>query len=424
MNVAESQGLAGILEDAGWTKVQNKQDTDLLIFYTCCIRESAEDTVYGNIGAAKAIKKKNPNMIIALGGCMAQKKGTAEKIQRSYGHVDILFGTAHPYRLLDYIDEWQQKKTLYLATNGKRDMDITMPTLHDSKVFAKVNIMNGCDKFCTYCIVPFVRGREVSRNFDSIVEECKQLIQDGYKELTLIGQNVNSYKYNDKNFAQLLDTVSKLPGKFRVKFISPHPQDMSDEVVKLVANNQNVAKVVHLPLQSGSNRILKKMNRTYSRERFMDLVNNIRHNCPECSITTDIMVGFPTENENDFLDTLDIVNRAKFNSIFSFVYSIRSGTPAAKMEGQIDAATKKERIVQLIKLQSTIGQAHASNAVGKVYNALCVQYDNDKALCRTICDKLIILSKDSASIGEFVDIEVTANKNSNLIGKLYKRKII
>jgi tRNA-2-methylthio-N6-dimethylallyladenosine synthase len=417
MNVAESQGLSGILEDAGWVKAQVKQEADLLIFYTCCVRESAEDKVYGNIGAAKIFKRNRPNMMIALGGCMAQKKETSTKVAKSYPHVDIIFGTAHPYKILDYIREREQSDTTVLALGGKRDMNVLMPTLHDSPVCAKVNIMNGCDKFCTYCIVPYVRGREVSRSFDSIVQECEMLVSKGYKELTLIGQNVNSYKYH-KGFAELLDTVGKLPGKFRVKFTSPHPQDINQDLIDVVARNPNVAKVIHLPLQAGSDRILELMRRTYTRDRYMQLVHDIRKACPECSITTDIMVGFPTETELDYQDTLDIVKRARFNNIFSFVYSRRSGTPAARMDGQIDIDTKRDRITRLIDMQSDIGHLHALNAVGKEYEVLCVGHDGVKALCRTICDRLVVLPKDEIDIGEYRQVRITKAKNSNLLGEL------
>ncbi|MCL1944292.1 MAG: tRNA (N6-isopentenyl adenosine(37)-C2)-methylthiotransferase MiaB [Firmicutes bacterium] len=418
MNVAESQGLSGILEEAGWIKATDKSQADLLIFYTCCIRESAEDRVYGNIGAAKAYKKAKPSMIIALGGCMAQKKETTAKVQKSYSHVDIIFGTAHPYKILDYIAQKEQTKSMVLALSGKRDMDIAMPTLHDSTVSAKVNIMNGCDKFCTFCIVPHVRGREVSRNFDSIVAECEQLLKNEFKEITLIGQNVNSYKYENYNFADLIQTIGDLPYKFRLKFTSPHPQDITQQVIDVVANNPNLAKIIHLPLQAGADRILQKMNRTYTRERFMKIVHDIRTACKDCSISTDIMVGFPTETEEDFLDTLDIVERAKFNNIYSFVYSKRSGTPAARMEGQISPTVKRDRITRLIQSQSLIGNQHALDVVGREYEVLCVAHDGNKALCRTICDRLVLLKHTDIAVGEFGFIKVVESKNSNLVGSL------
>lgn len=418
MNVAESQGLSGILEEAGWIKAENKAEADLLIFYTCCVRESAEDKVYGNIGAAKAYKKARPNMLIALGGCMAQKKETTAKVQKSYSHVDIIFGTAHPYKILDYIAQKEQSDTMVLALEGKRDMDVYMPTLHDSDVCAKVNIMNGCDKFCTFCIVPYVRGREVSRSFDSIVAECEQLLKDGYKEITLIGQNVNSYKHEGRSFADLIDTVGKLPFKFRLKFTSPHPQDITQDVIDVVANNPNLAKVIHLPLQAGSDRVLKKMNRTYTRDRYMQLVADIKKASPECSITTDIMVGFPTETEEEFLDTMDIVNRVEYNNIYSFVYSKRSGTPAAKMDGQIDAATKRDRITRLIKAQSEIANRVAARVVGKQYEVLCVAHDGNKALCRTICDRLVLIPSSEIAVGEYKEAVVLKTRNSNLIGEI------
>ena len=418
MNVAESQGLSGILEEAGWVKAESKSDTDLLIFYTCCVRESAEDKVYGNIGAAKAYKKSNPNMLIALGGCMAQKKETAAKVKKSYSHVDIVFGTAHPYKILDFIKQKEQSKTMLLALDGKRDMDVVMPTLHDSDVSAKVNIMNGCDKFCTFCIVPYVRGREISRNFDSIVQECQQLLTDGYKEITLIGQNVNSYKFEGNNFADLIHAVGSLPFKFRLKFTSPHPQDITQQVIDIVANNPNLAKVIHLPLQAGADRVLKKMNRTYTRQRYLQLVDDIKKASPECSITTDIMVGFPTETEEEFLDTLDIVQRVEYNNIYSFVYSKRSGTPAAKMDGQISPSVKRDRITRLIKAQSQIGSMLAARVVGKQYEVLCVAHDGNKALCRTICDRLVLLPASTIDVGEFRQVTITSCKNSNLIGEI------
>ena len=324
MNVHESEKLAGILEEMGYTKCQNQNDADIILFNTCAIREGAQDRVFGNVGALKRLKKQHPEKIIAVCGCMPQQSEVAEKLYKTFPFIDIIFGTHNVSDLKDLIEKRKQGRVLEIVED--RPICEHKSIVRDSNEHAFVNIIYGCNNFCTYCIVPYVRGREKSRAKSDILAEVKSLVDDGYKKITLLGQNVNSYG-NDStengNFAQLLNDICKIDGDFKLTFMTSHPKDLSDEVIQVIKNQDKILKEIHLPVQSGSNRILKLMNRKYTREHYLGLIDKIKTAIPNVSLTTDIIVGFPSETEEDFEQTLDLIKQVKYDGIFAFIYSPR-----------------------------------------------------------------------------------------------------
>ena len=334
MNVHESEKIAGILEELGYTPAGSIEESDIIVFNTCCIRDTAEKRAFGNIGAVKPIKKKNKDLIVAVVGCMTEQKGYDKIFKEKYPYVEIVLGTGNLNLLKEkIIEKREQRKKTYLTQSCNDPIDETVPQSRTSYPNAWVNIMYGCNNFCTYCIVPYVRGRERSREPEEILKEVRSLVEGGYKEITLLGQNVNSYgnDFSDRpevNFANLLKAVSEIPGKFRIRFMTSHPKDLTEEVVDVIASSDKIMNNIHLPVQAGSDAVLKKMNRKYDRAHYLALIDMIKTKLPGVGITTDIMVGFPTETEQDFLDTL---------------YSVRKGTAAATMP-QIDYQTKRRRI--------------------------------------------------------------------------------
>lgn len=356
MNVHESEKIAGILEDKGYQPCQTREEADIIVFNTCAIREGAEDRVFGNVGNLKKMKKKNKDLIIAVCGCMTQKKQTAEYLMKTFPFVDIVIGTFNLTKLGQYIDNLKNKRQLEIWEEG--DIDETLSYKRTSGDNAWVNIMQGCNNFCTYCIVPYVRGREKSRSPENIVNEIKQIISENkYKKITLLGQNVNSYGNdieNGLNFAGLLKMICSLEGDFKLSFMTSHPKDLTDEVIDVIAKKDKIEKYIHLPAQSGNNRILKLMNRRYTREKYLEIIDKIRSKIPNCRITSDFIVGFPTETDEEFEDTYDLVEKVRFDSIFAFMYSPREGTVASKMEGQVDEKVKHERVNKLLNLEKII----------------------------------------------------------------------
>ena len=356
MNVHESEKIAGILEGLGYTPCEKREDADIIVFNTCAVREGAEDRVFGNVGNLKKMKKKNKNLIIAVCGCMTQKDQTAQKLMATFPFVDIVLGTFNLTRLGYFIEAVKKGRQLEILKEG--EIDEVLPYKRTSGENAWVNIMQGCNNFCTYCIVPYVRGREKSRTEENILKEIRDLIKEGkYKKFTLLGQNVNSYGNDLKdgtNFAKLLHDICALEGDFKLSFMTSHPKDLTEEVIDAIASEDKIEKYIHLPAQSGNNRILKIMNRNYTREKYLGIIDKIRKKIPSCRITSDFIVGFPGETDEEFEDTYSLIEKVRFDSIFAFMYSPREGTVASKMENQISDKVKHERVNKLLTLEKRI----------------------------------------------------------------------
>lgn len=372
MNASDTEHYAGQLEELGYMPAEDFHAADVIIVNTCCVRESAEKKIAGKIGELKNVKTKNPEVVICVAGCMAQKDG--EKLLKKHPQVDLLLGTA-------YVNDFKNILTDYLA--DRKGALYTDLTIHQSEFEGKmvrqstfsawIPIMYGCNNFCTYCIVPYVRGRERSRAIENIVAEIEQAVKEGYKEFTLLGQNVNSYgkDFGEKDaFAKLLRRVNEIEGVERVRYMTSHPRDMNEEVIKAVAECEHVCENFHVPFQAGSDEILRKMNRGYTREKYLELIKMIRSYVPDAAITTDIIVGFPGETEQDFEDTLALVQEVGFDAAFTFIYSKRSGTPAAKMEGQVPLDVKKDRLNRLMEVQNLSSLRRNEEMLGKVVEVL------------------------------------------------------
>ncbi len=423
MNIHESEKIAGILVKMGYKETTIESEADVIVFNTCCIRENAEDRAEGNIGALKKLKRHKKDLIICVGGCMTQQKGFADKFLKSFPFVDIVFGTHN----LENFEELLNKKLL----SKKRVVDIWekegkivegTPKFRTSFPNAWVNIMYGCNNFCTYCIVPYVRGRERSRAINDVVNECKDLVKQGYKEITLLGQNVNSYGKDLENasFCKLIEEISKIDGKFRLRFMTNHPKDLTEDLIKAIANSDKACKSIHLPIQSGSNHILKLMNRHYTREDYLDKIKILRSYIPDIAITTDIMVGFPMETDEDFEDTASIMKEVGYSGAFTFIYSKRAGTPAASMEGQTPEEVSKKRIMKLIDLQNNFNREQSKEYLGKTIEILCEGYDNkkDKYLGRDTYGRMAYFNSSVDLIGKFVNVKITETGGISLIGEI------
>lgn len=426
MNVHESEKIAGILEELGYTPAGSIEESDIIVFNTCCIRDTAEKRAFGNIGAVKPIKKKNKDLIVAVVGCMTEQKGYDKIFKEKYPYVDIVLGTGNLNLLKEkIIEKREQGKKTYLTQSCNDPIDETVPQSRTSYPNAWVNIMYGCNNFCTYCIVPYVRGRERSREPEEILKEVRSLVEGGYKEITLLGQNVNSYgnDFSDRpevNFANLLKAVSEIPGKFRIRFMTSHPKDLTEEVVDVIASSDKIMNNIHLPVQAGSDAVLKKMNRKYDRAHYLALIDMIKTKLPGVGITTDIMVGFPTETEEDFSDTLDLVRKVRYSNAFTFIYSVRKGTAAATMP-QIDYQTKRRRITELIALQNEITKQLSEEYIGNVYEVLIedVNKKYKNAVCgRTESGRLVSCVGEPSLIGTFQNILITEARSASLFGKI------
>ena len=356
MNVHESEKISFILENMGYQFTPNREDADVIVFNTCAIREGAEERVFGNVGALKKLKKSRPELVIAVCGCMTQKEETAKLFKQKFPFVDVILGTFNLHKIGEYIAKAKNQKVFELWSKG--ELDEEQGYNRSSGKNAWINIMQGCNNFCTYCIVPYVRGREHSRSVENILSEVKQIAASGqYDKITLLGQNVNSYGKDlspSVSFAELLRLVTAANGDFKVGFMTSHPKDLTDELIEEIATNDKVLKEIHLPAQSGNNRILKLMNRKYTREHYLSIIEKIKSRIPNVKITSDFIVGFPTETEEEFEDTMSLVEKVKFDGIFAFMYSPREGTVAAKMEGQIPLEVKKQRVNKLLALDKKI----------------------------------------------------------------------
>lgn len=401
MNIHESEKLAGMLRDLGYTETEEDSKADVVVFNTCAIREMAENKAIGNIGAFKPIKKQKKDMVIAVCGCMTQQKQRAEQVKKMFPFVNIIFGTHNLYEFKDYLVNYNKNHKKVFEVWGK-DKDNVLPieseSYRTSGFNAWVNINYGCNNFCSYCIVPYVRGRERSRKFEDIVSECEKLVGQGYKTITLLGQNVNSYGKDlnnpDYTFAKLIDKICAIEGEFTVSFMSSHPRDFDSATVDAIKNNPKMSRSIHLPVQSGSDKILKLMNRHYTRERYLQLVDEIRTKIPDVTLSTDIIVGFPNETEDDFNQTIDLVKKVEFNGIFAYMYSIRKGTPAEKMGDQIPQKIKNERVNILLNLEKEIQAKNKVNLIGKVERVLICGKDKSKkyVLAKTDCGREVLLT--------------------------------
>ena len=423
MNVHESEKIAGILSGLGYTACENIEDSDIAVFNTCCIRENAENHAFGNIGMLKKLKANKRDMIIAVGGCLTQQIGKADTLHEKFPYVDIIFGTHNLNKLKELILKKQkQKKAVIEIEDSEGSICEGEKPLRTSYPNAWINITYGCNNFCSYCIVPYVRGRERSRRSEDIISEAKELIAQGYKEITLLGQIVNSYANgtDDISFPELLKSVAQTEGKFRLRFMTSHPKDFSEELAKVIAENPKICHAVHLPVQSGSDSVLKAMNRKYTSADYIKKIEILKKYVPDCAVTTDLIVGFPNESQEDFNDTLNLVKKVGFASAFTFVYSKREGTVAAKMDGQIPEEVSKARIMKLIELVNSQTREQTSHYIGKTVEILCEDYDakREKYLGRDEYGRMAYFSSADNKIGEFVSVKISAANGMSLAGEL------
>lgn len=424
-NVSDGEKIKGMLALMGYGFCDSPDEADLVIYNTCAVRENAEDRVFGNVGALKHKKNRNPDMIIGLCGCMMQQEHITNKIKNSYPHVDFVFGTHVIQKLPQFMYKTlKENKRIFDISETNNEIIEGIPTKRDKTYKAWLPIMNGCNNFCTYCIVPYVRGREKSRKSEDIIKEFKQLVDDGYKEITLLGQNVNSYGKGleeDINFAKLLRILNDIDGDFRIRFMSSHPKDATKEVIDAIADCQKVCKHFHLAVQSGSNRILEKMNRHYTVESYMELVDYARKKIPDISFTTDIIVGFPGETYEDFKGTLDLVKKVHFDSIFSFIYSKRVGTKAALMDDPISESEKSKWFQELLATQREIGKDKYKSCVGKKYKVLVDgegKTGSEYMTGRNDGYMIVDFKADKSLEGQFVNVKITKALNWALLGSI------
>ena len=423
MNVHDSEKIAGMLTELGYSPCDSMEEADIVVFNTCCIRENAENHAYGNIGMLKKLKAKKRDMIIAVGGCMPQQIGKADILHKKFPYVDIIFGTHNLNRLKAYVEEkLGGKKSVIEIYGSEGEVVEGEKPLRTSYPNAWINIMYGCNNFCSYCIVPYVRGRERSRRSENVIAEARSLIADGYKELTLLGQNVNSYANgtDDIRFPTLLERIAEIDGKFRLRFMTSHPKDFSEELARAMASDKKICRSLHLPVQSGSDRILSAMNRKYTAADYLRKIDILKKYIPDCAVTTDLIVGFPGETDEDFRATLNLVREVGFSSAFTFVYSRREGTVAAKMPGQIPEEVSKERIMELVALVNSLTREQSAKYVGRTCEILCEGYDEKRGLFlgRDEYGRMGYFACDKNVIGEFVSLAVKEANGVSLMGEL------
>ena len=426
MNARDSEKLVGILEEIGYVPSKD-ENADFVIYNTCTVRENANNKVYGRLGYLHSIKKKNPDMIIALCGCMMQEEVVINKLKESYRFVNLIFGTHNIFKFPELL--YNTFKSDDMIIDIWEDTNRIVEKLPVSRKYSfksGVNIMFGCNNFCSYCIVPYVRGRERSRKPEEIIDEIKYLVDDGVKEVMLLGQNVNSYGKgleDNINFAKLLQKVDDIKGLERIRFMTSHPKDLSDELIEVMANSKNVCNHLHLPLQSGSSKILAKMNRHYDKETYLNLVDKIRNKMPDIALTTDIIVGFPGETEEDFLETMDVVRQVEFDSAFTFIYSKRTGTPAATMDNQIPEDIIKERFNRLLEEVQQISRRKAKNYTGSLQSVLVENVNSQDATLvsgRMSNNSIVHFPGDDNLIGKIVNVKLSECKGFYYIGELHE----
>ena len=423
MNSRDSEKLAGVLERIGYVETED-ENADFVIYNTCTVRENANQRVYGRLGYLHSLKKKNPHMMIALCGCMMQEPQVVEKLKKSYSFVNLIFGTHNIYKFAELVVSALLSDRMVIDIWKDTDKIVEdLPVERKYPFKSGVNIMFGCNNFCSYCIVPYVRGRERSRNPKDIIREIERLVADGVVEVMLLGQNVNSYGKNleePMTFAQLLQEVEKIEGLERIRFMTSHPKDLSDELIEVMKNSKKICRHIHLPLQSGSSRILKLMNRRYDKEKYLDLVRKIREAMPDISLTTDIIVGFPGETEEDFLETMDVVEKVRYDSAFTFIYSKRTGTPAAVMEDQVPEDVVKDRFDRLLKKVQEIGREMSSRDTGTVQEVLVEEQNSqDPHLVtgRLSNNLLVHFPGDVSLIGQLCKVELLECRGFYYMGR-------
>ena len=425
-NVNDSEVIRGMLVDMGYVMTDSKEEADLILYNTCAVREGAELKVFGNLGALKHLKSKKEDLVICVCGCMMQQKDIQEQIKRKYKHVSLVFGTHSLYRFPSLLSTvlFDDKRVFDISEDSVIAEDL--PIVREEGPCALVSVMYGCNNFCTYCIVPYVRGRERSRDKEVILKEIKELAEKGYKEITLLGQNVNSYGNDldeDIDFADLLKMVHGVDGIERIRFMTSHPKDISDKLIDTMATLPKVCKQLHLPVQAGNNQVLSAMNRRYTKENYLEKIEKIKKRMPGITLTSDIIVGFPGETNEQFLDTLDILKKVRYDTIFSFIYSRRPGTPAAKMEDVISAEDKKENFNKLLEVQDKISKEINDSYVGRIEKVLVEgrsKTNPDTLAGRTEGGKIVNFVASESAVGTFVDVKITEARTWSLIGELEK----
>lgn len=423
MNVRDSETISGLLEAQGYTAVNSPEEADLVVFNTCSVRHSAENRVFGKLGEISKLKNTHPGLLIAIGGCMAQIPLNQQRLKKI--GVDVLFGTHNVHELPLLIDEARALNSrVYRIWPEEGAIIEDVPSTRKEGLSAFVNIMYGCNNFCSYCIVPYTRGRERSREPEDILNEINRLGQQGYKEITLLGQNVNSYGKGlsrDIDFADLLITAAAIGSIERIRFITSHPKDISNKLIDTIAAHNKICEHIHMPLQAGSNKILQSMNRGYTREEYLELVQKVKNTIPGISITTDLIVGFPGETEEDFSQTLEIVERARFDAAFTFMYSVRSGTRAASLENQVSLPEKKDRLSRLNDLQYGIAAALNKSLTGRIEEVLVEGFsktNKDKLTGRTRTNRILIFPGPQDLVGSFVKVRINRSTTFSLFGEM------
>ena len=423
-NVADGEKIKGFLEQMGFGFTEEAEEADFILFNTCAVREHAEDRVFGNVGALKNIKRRHPSVIIALCGCMMEQEHVAERIRKSYPYVSLVFGTHVIHRFPELLLETLTGGRRIFSRGDESEDSVIhegLPIHRDGAVKAWVTVMYGCNNFCSYCIVPYVRGRERSRRPEEILEEVKGLIAAGYKDITLLGQNVNSYGKDlglGVDFADLMAEIAQLPGDFWLRFMTSHPKDASKKLFDTIAKYPKIAKQFHLPFQSGNDRVLKAMNRHYNREEYLKLAHYGRQIMPELVLTSDVIVGFPGETEEEFEDTISLIEDVRYDALFTFIFSPRAGTPAAKMDDPTPKEEKNRRFDRLCAVQNRISLEIHQGYVGKTVRVLCDGRDKDLLTARTEGGRLVRFAGDDSLIGQFLDVTITGCTTWSLVGEL------
>lgn len=415
-NVSDSEHIKGMLVKMGYELTDDKQEADFVLFNTCAVREHAEARVYGNLGALKHCKRRRPHMIIAICGCMVQQQSVCDKIKRSYPYVDLLFGTHVRHRLPEFVYRVLSTGERVFETGESGAIVEDVPVSRDGNLKGWLPIMHGCNNFCTYCIVPYVRGRERSRRCDDVINEVREMVAAGFKEITLLGQNVNSYGAGSEdgvNFSRLLRMINEVEGDFKIRFMTSHPKDCTVELLDTMAECEKICHSLHLPLQSGSDRVLKMMNRRYDTKRYLELVDYARKKMPDISLTSDIIVGFPGETYDDFLYTLEMIKRVRFTSLFTFIYSPREGTPAAVMDDPVSREEKGKWFSKLLAVQEKIAKENYSSMVGRTYRVLCDGAGRNEGYMagRTDGNTVIEFPAGEELYGQYVNVRIDGLSN-------------